>query len=326
MKTICLNMIVKDESFVIERCLASLKFLIHYWVIVDTGSSDGTQQIIRNFLKDIPGELLERPWIDFSQSRNVALDASLGKSDYILFIDADEWLIFSSPFNPSELQDDCYFIQAKGKTSEFLKTFLIKNSPDWKWHGVIHELVLSSNPTSRSPFPQALLIYDETSGRRAQNPQKYLEDAKILEKALAQDPNHPRYTFYLAQCYVHAKAFPQALALYERRVELGGDTEEIFWSLYCIGCLKKDLNYPSHEIIQALSRAYQYKPSQAEPLYHLALHLDHHPFLAYLLTKHAKQIPLPQKSARLQRWIYDELPAICSEYERAFLGRCPKPH
>jgi len=94
-KTICLNMIVKDENHVITRCLESVKSLIDYWVIVDTGSQDGTQDTIKNFLKDIPGELYERPWVNFGHNRNEALALAQDKSDYILFIDADDQLVFS---------------------------------------------------------------------------------------------------------------------------------------------------------------------------------------------------------------------------------------
>ena len=78
-QTICLNMIVKDEKDVICRCLASVKPVIDYWVIVDTGSSDGTQEIIRAFMKEIPGELHERPWINFGHNRNEALELAKGK-------------------------------------------------------------------------------------------------------------------------------------------------------------------------------------------------------------------------------------------------------
>src|ERR1700733_3920461 len=48
---ICLNMIVKDESRIIKRCLDSVKPFIDYWVIVDTGSKDGTQKIIKKHMK-----------------------------------------------------------------------------------------------------------------------------------------------------------------------------------------------------------------------------------------------------------------------------------
>ena len=62
--TICLNMIVKNEAHVIRRCLDSVRPIVDSWVIVDTGSSDGTQEIVRNWFADIPGELHERPWRD----------------------------------------------------------------------------------------------------------------------------------------------------------------------------------------------------------------------------------------------------------------------
>ena len=62
--SICLNMIVKNESEIITRCLDSVKDLIDYWVISDTGSTDGTQQIITDYFKqhNIPGLLLENAW------------------------------------------------------------------------------------------------------------------------------------------------------------------------------------------------------------------------------------------------------------------------
>ena len=91
--TICLNMIVKNESHVICRCLASVKPFITHWVIVDTGSTDGTQAIIQDYLKDVPGQLYERPWVDFSHNRNEALGLAQGAADYVLFIDADQGIV-----------------------------------------------------------------------------------------------------------------------------------------------------------------------------------------------------------------------------------------
>jgi hypothetical protein len=60
--SICLAMIVRDEAQVIERCLSSVIGLIDYWVICDTGSIDGTPDLIANILAGVPGELHHRPW------------------------------------------------------------------------------------------------------------------------------------------------------------------------------------------------------------------------------------------------------------------------
>ena len=78
-QSICLNMIVKDEQSIIAKNLASAKQIIDYWVIVDTGSTDGTQEEIRRCMQGVPGELHERPWVDFEHNRNEALALARGK-------------------------------------------------------------------------------------------------------------------------------------------------------------------------------------------------------------------------------------------------------
>src|SRR6516164_2358534 len=89
---ICLSMIVKNEAPVIRRCLASVLPLIDYWIIVDTGSKDGTQNIIRDFMRSIPGELHERVWVNFAHNRTQSLELAKPHGDFILIIDADDVL------------------------------------------------------------------------------------------------------------------------------------------------------------------------------------------------------------------------------------------
>src|SRR5258708_5852510 len=105
---ICLNMIVKNEAAVIRRCLATVKPWLDYWVIVDSGSSDGTQDIGREFMKDVAGELYELPWKNFAHNRNEALALAKAHGDYLLFIDADGVLQMPRGFRWPELSGDAY--------------------------------------------------------------------------------------------------------------------------------------------------------------------------------------------------------------------------
>src|SRR5262245_49038382 len=89
MKSICLVMIVRNESAVVRRCLDSVKGVISHWVICDTGSTDDTAIIIEETLKGIPGTLYRTPWVDFGHNRSLALQLARGKADYHLLIDAD---------------------------------------------------------------------------------------------------------------------------------------------------------------------------------------------------------------------------------------------
>src|SRR5512146_2184990 len=108
---ICLSMIVKNEAAVIERCLRSVKPHVHAWAIADTGSNDGTQDIIRRFMADVPGELIERPWMDFATNRNEALELAGKFGDYALIIDADEVLETDPGFSWGTLGEPGYLVE-----------------------------------------------------------------------------------------------------------------------------------------------------------------------------------------------------------------------
>lgn len=90
-------MIVRNESRVIERCLGSVRHLIDTWVISDTGSTDGTQDLIRTALAGVPGELHDDPWVDFGHNRTRNIRHARGKADFLLTVDADHVLRQDAP-------------------------------------------------------------------------------------------------------------------------------------------------------------------------------------------------------------------------------------
>ena len=89
-KSICLCMIVKDEADTIAPTLRSCRELIDYWVICDTGSTDGTPALVRQELEGVPGELHDDVWVDFGHNRTRLMERARGRSEYLLLLDADE--------------------------------------------------------------------------------------------------------------------------------------------------------------------------------------------------------------------------------------------
>ena len=157
-ETICLNMIVKNEKDVIRRCLDSVKSKIDYWVIVDTGSTDGTQEIIKEHLKDIPGELHERPWKNFGHNRSEAVNLAQGKANYILFIDADDTIVFEPGFELEPTHD--MFTMWRGSDSfSYIKPQLARSGLPWRWVGVTHEYLDCPIPTSSKTLEKVRYVW-----------------------------------------------------------------------------------------------------------------------------------------------------------------------
>src|SRR5215468_4337198 len=132
---ICLSMIVKNESAVIERCLRSVKPFVNAWAISDTGSSDGTQEIVRRVMGDLPGELIERPWSDFATNRNHALELARRHGDYALIIDADDMLETDAGFTWGALDAPGYLVEFVYGKTRFRRTALARLDAGWRWEG-----------------------------------------------------------------------------------------------------------------------------------------------------------------------------------------------
>ena len=263
-------MIVRDESPVISRCLKSVKPIIDYWVIVDTGSLDGTQEIIRNEMRDIPGELHERPWVDFSHNRGEALSLAKGKGDFALLIDADEQVILEKGFQMPELTEDIYLVDVNLGLLAAYRELLINNHLEWYWEGVLHEQILCRTPLEKFSTLKGIRNFSLPDGNRSLDADKFHKDLDVLKKGLQKEPNNSRYVFYIAQTLAALGQFQEALEYYERRSNMGGWHQEIYQSLYRIGFMQEMLSSNRHTIIQSYAKAYEYMPLRAEPVFRIS--------------------------------------------------------
>lgn len=292
--TVCLNMIVKNEAHVIRRCLDSVRPFVDHWVIVDTGSTDGTQDIIRAHFADIPGELHERPWRNFGHNRTEALELARGKADYILIMDADN--IFCAPegWRWPDLTADAYYITHRSAGTEYAVCVLMADRLRWRYVGVLHEYLTSDSPHRIERLPGAW-IDRRNEGARSRDPDTYRKDAAVLEMALSEEPGNARYAFYLAQSWRDAGEFVKSREAYRRRAAMGGWEEEVWYSRYEIARLSERLGASVPEVRSAYLDAYQSRPSRAEPLCQLArYHRERDELaLAYLFARQAAAIPYP---------------------------------
>ncbi len=304
---ICLNMIVKDERSAIQNCLESVKGLIDTWVIADTGSEDGTQEIIREVLQGIPGELHEIPWVDFASCRNAALEFARGRANYILFIDADEEIAILEGFEKESLDKKAYFIRTKGPAADHFRLLLIRDDPLWRWEGALHEHLVHDCAVGEV-LPTLINFCQRQDGRRTQDAGKFLRDARILEEKLREQPGHPRLLFYLAQSYGNAGEFALARETYRQRAALLGPSEETFWALYCIGHMEEHLGFPLAQRIASFCKAYAFDPKRAEPLERMASEFLERgwPLLCYLLARFTLDWKAPIAiQSNVHSWVYD---------------------
>lgn len=307
--TIVLNMIVRNEAHVIRRCLDSVRPLIDRWVIVDTGSNDGTQDIVRDLLSALPGTLHERPWRNFGENRNEALDLARGEGDYVVFIDADDMLEFDSGFDRSALDADAYEFDIHYSELLYRRVCMVATRLPWRWEGVVHEYLACDRPFDRKLLEGARMrIVGGGARSQVDEREKFARDAALLEEALRKEPGNTRYWFYLAQSYRDSNQPDRALEAYEHRSRMGGFPEEVFCSLLQAARLARRLDRPSDEIIARYLRAHESRPTRAEALGELAQYLrESGPRweLAHLFAQRAIRIPRPGDALFVEREWYE---------------------
>jgi tetratricopeptide (TPR) repeat protein len=299
-------MIVRDEAGVIRRCLDSVRPLIDTWVIVDTGSVDGTADVIRDHLRDLPGEIHERPWRDFGHNRTEALELARSKADYVLVIDADEVLEVEPGFRLPPLDLDSYRILTRYSGHSYHRIQLVRSDLGFRYEGVLHEHLTSDHAKTEGTLAGVVNV-PRSDGARSRDPAKYEKDAEILERALERDPGDTRSTFYLAQSFRDAGMLERAIAAYERRAAMGGWAEEVWYSLFQVGVLRQRLGAPTALVLEAHLRAHQYQPRRAEPLCALSsYHRGRAEYaLAHLFARPIAHCPRPDDGLFVDDALYE---------------------
>lgn len=314
--TVCLSMIVRDEAHCITKALDTAAPHIDAWCVVDTGSTDGTQQVIADHMTalGIPGVLVERPWKDFGHNRTEAVSLAQGMADYIWVMDADDHLEGTPDF--TGLSGDVYQMRMRSGASEYWYALLFRDGLHVTYRGVTHEY-----PDWQGQAAQRLegdyAVIDGHISSRNRSGRKFVEDVELLLPEVERDPRDARSRFYLAQSYFCLGDYASAAEHYGQRAALGGFAEEVYYSLLRVGeCHERQGDWP--EALDAYLRAHQYRPSRAEALHAVARHYrtEHDYQLGHLFARAAAEIPMPDDllfvDAEVHGWRCRDEQAICA--------------
>ncbi|MFL6157914.1 MAG: glycosyltransferase, partial [Marmoricola sp.] len=256
---------------VIRRCLEAARPLIDSWVIVDTGSTDGTQDLIREILGDLPGELHERPWQDFGTHRSEAITLANGAADYLLFLDADDTLVVPDGYVLPELTADAYDIGFVHGEVSYRRVCVVNNALSWRYEGVLHEYPECGHPVVPGRLDLTIRFGGDGNRSRQSQVEKYTKDAEVLAEAFLAEPENTRYAFYLAQSYKDSQQPEKALAAYDHRATMAGFDEEIYCSMLFAARLAKSLGHSPADVIDRFLKAFDARPTRVEALGELAM-------------------------------------------------------
>jgi len=281
--TICLNMIVKNESHIIKNTLEKLcnKINFDYWVICDTGSTDNTPQIIMDFFKEksIKGELFYDEWVNFAHNRTLALQRAYKKTQLLLIFDADDEIVgnIQIPTNTNELFDEYHFKFGSEQGTMYTRVLLINNHKKFEFLSVIHEFLSSKESSKTTIINGDYHVVSGRTGNRSLDPDKYLKDALILEKAYKEavasnDFLFHRYAYYCGNSYRDCSRFEDAIKWY--KITLGHEKqweqEKYTACLYMAQCYR-DLNQEDAGFFY-LVKAFKYDSQRVDCLYPLLVH------------------------------------------------------
>jgi len=269
--TLCLNMIVKNESKIITRLMESVVSIIDCYCICDTGSTDNTKELIVSYFNkhNIPGKIVDKEFVNFSHNRNFALDSCMGMSDFILLLDADMVLNIpnTEPFNKDILIGDVYSILQGTCDFYYSNIRIIRNKPCYRYVGVTHEyLSIPSNQDKHQIQKSDLFINDIGDGGSKDD--KFARDIRLLTNGLIEEPSNSRYCFYLANSYYDSGDNDNAILTYNRRIKMDGWEQEVWYCYYRVGLAYMRLFEPEKAIYSWLS-GFDLLPFRIENLYEI---------------------------------------------------------
>jgi len=288
---ICLIMIVRDESHVIERCLKSVVNVISSYCICDTGSLDNTPQIIENFMEShgIPGQVIYKEWKNFGYNKSYLIrrayedNLALG-AKYLMWLDADE--VFQNQAKENLTSEDgkklLEFANARPNMGVFMfmthyggleyqRWNMVRNNQLYEWRCPVHEYLHHTEPTG-TVFVDFMTVLARKEGARTRAGDSGQKDIKMFEEYLEEHPTCSRSTFYLAQTLGESGQLERAIEMYEKRIGMVGFYQERYIAALRMGHHHRKLGH-SEKALEVWEKHWPIVPNRLEIPYYYMMYL-----------------------------------------------------
>lgn len=261
---ISLCMIVKNEEDVIGRCLECVKDIVDEIIIVDTGSTDSTIEIVKKYTPKI----YHFKWVDdFSKARNYAF--SKATQDYIMWLDADDILFENDRIHLKQLKNDLApsidmvmmkyhvaFDEHNNPTLSYYRERLLSRKKNYQWISPIHEVI---------PPSGNILYSDIAIAHKKLHPSDKTRNLKIFNKMITEGLElDPRQQFYYSRELYYNGQYQKAIENFNQFLD-----SKQGWIENCISacidlsdCYQK-INQP-HNALLALLKSFEFDKPRPE--------------------------------------------------------------
>ncbi len=236
MSSLVLCSIVKNESKVLRRMLASCRQHVSYVVLSDTGSTDDTLAVAKQACTEFNMDSVVHKdvWRDFGHNRSLNLDHARAAvkawgldpmTTWFLLLDADMELEAKTAF-PDNMGTTVALAQHTSHMS-WMNTRLVRADSTGRYIMRTHEFFAFAGMQTISDWAT---IKDHCDG--GSRADKLERDARLLRLDLKEDPRNARAMFYLGQTLQGLGKHVEALFWYDKRVVAGGFEEEVWMAAW----------------------------------------------------------------------------------------------
>jgi glycosyltransferase involved in cell wall biosynthesis len=269
MITLSLCLIVKNEEKVLKRCLESVYDIVDEVIIADTGSTDETVKIAKEFTNKI----YNFQWInDFAAARNFSF--SKATCDYIFWLDADDILKEEDRINLKLLKETLdpsydavsmryhYSFSENGEpTLIFRRNRIVKREKNFKWFGFIHEYIAVEGKILESDINVSHTRSHGNSDRNLNIFKLKIREGYALTS---------RDTYYYGKELYYHERFDEAIPVLSKAIKMDGWYEEKIQALITLADIylsKKLFNKCRNYCYES----FELDSPRAEVLYRIAL-------------------------------------------------------